>query len=62
MASLAPVISLAEMDSLQRGSLGLSPYFTIMKTFSDNGGTIGKLLEALNEMKQARNVSQERQI
>ena len=57
MTSLAPIISLAEIDSLQRGALGLSPYLTIMKTFSENGGTIGKLLIAMDEMKQSRNVS-----
>ena len=59
MTSLAPVISLEDIDALQTGPLGLSPYYTILRKFSNNGGTIGTLLTALDELKQSTNVSQE---
>ena len=42
------------MNSLQKES-----YLIILKVFSDNGGKIGQLLEALDDMKQIRNLSQE---
>ena len=58
LTNLHPVISMDEIDSLQKGALGLSPYWTILRRFGDNGGTIGELLKAMDKLKTG-NMSQE---
>ena len=57
---LYPTLSTSEIESLQREALGVpSPYLTILEKYSDNGGTLGGLLTAMEELKQTRDISQE---
>ena len=60
LTNLFPTITTSEIESLQREVLGVPlPYLTILKKYSDNGGTLGGLLNAMEKLKQTRDITQE---